>query len=282
MLDKQTIDHYIIPLQPIPTLLKPAGQIDAEIKCVLFDIYGTLFISGSGDIGVTKQQLLRDGTINVLFQKYQVVQSPDRVIADLYATIEQHHAVLRANGIDYPEIEIDHVWSEILNCDDMETIRDFATEFELIVNPVYPMPNLRKTLQSIRDGKKAMGIISNAQFYTPLLFSWFCGFEPENLGFQSELILYSYRHGYAKPSDFLFEQAVQGLQEMKIRPEQTIYVGNDMRNDIYPAKKSGMKTALFAGDRRSLRLRETDDCCNNLSADVIITDLAQLPGHLQV
>jgi len=49
-----------------------------------------------------------------------------------------------------------------------------------------------------------------------------------------------------------------------------------MLNDIYPAKMVGFKTALFAGDARSLRLRKNHPKCQNLSADIIITDLAQI------
>ena len=38
----------------------------------------------------------------------------------------------------------------------------------------------------------------------------------------------------------------------------------------------GFKTALFAGDGRSLRPRESDDRCRGLSPDLIVTDLRQL------
>ena len=41
------------------------------------------------------------------------------------------------------------------------------------------------------------------------------------------------------------------------------------------------KTALFAGDERSLRLRENDSRCKDLSADVVITDLIQVLGHIK-
>ena len=49
-----------------------------------------------------------------------------------------------------------------------------------------------------------------------------------------------------------------------------------MRNDILPAACAGFKTALFAGDRRSLRLRASDARCAKLSPDLIVTDLRQL------
>jgi putative hydrolase of the HAD superfamily len=59
-----------------------------------------------------------------------------------------------------------------------------------------------------------------------------------------------------------------------------LYVGNDMLNDIYPAKQLGFQTALFAGDKRSLRLRTDDARCVNLFADLVLTDLGQLIDHI--
>jgi len=53
-----------------------------------------------------------------------------------------------------------------------------------------------------------------------------------------------------------------------------------MLNDIYPAQKVGFQTALFAGDKRSLRLRNDDPRCKNLKPDLVITDLIQLLDHI--
>jgi putative hydrolase of the HAD superfamily len=78
----------------------------------------------------------------------------------------------------------------------------------------------------------------------------------------------------------LFQTAAQKLKERGILPPHVLYIGNDMLNDIYPAKATGFQTALFAGDRRSLRLRADDPRCKHLNADLVITDLDQLIPHL--
>ena len=125
-----------------------------------------------------------------------------------------------------------------------------------------------------------MGIISNAQFYTPYLFKWFLDSSLDDLGFHPDLIFFSYKYGYAKPSSFMFTAAADTLKVMGVPEHSVLYVGNDMLNDIYPAKTVGFKTALFAGDARSLRLRENDPRCNNHSADLIVTDLIQLGEYI--
>ena len=57
-----------------------------------------------------------------------------------------------------------------------------------------------------------------------------------------------------------------------------LYIGNDQRNDVWPAAEAGMKTALFAADTRSLRLREDPPDASAVVPALIITDLAQIPG----
>lgn len=274
------ISEYTHPLSPLPTSMCPGGRIAEPIECVLFDIYGTLFISAAGDISVAKKTSPEALRLRRLLQKFKIRRTPQDLIAELYRAIEEEHRQLIEDGIDYPEIEIDQIWKQILETDDLDSVRRFAIEYELIANPVFPMPNLDKTLTVCREQNLTMGLISNAQFFTPLLFEWFLHAKPEDLGFHSELIFLSYQLRHAKPSLALFEKAATVMNAMGLRPAASLYVGNDMLNDIWPAKQLGFQTALFAGDARSLRLRTDDSRCVDLAADLILTDLSQLVEHI--
>ncbi len=274
------ISEYTQPLSPLPTSMRPGGRLAQPIQCVLFDIYGTLFISASGDISVAQKTSPAARNLQHLVQKFNIRKRPRDLIEELFRAIEDEHRRLRNNGIDYPEIKIDQIWKQILESDDLDSVRRFAIEYELIVNPVFPMPNLDKTLTACKEQNLTMGLISNAQFYTPLLFEWFLHAKPEDLGFHSELIFLSYQQGHAKPSPVPFEKAATVMKAMGLSTAVSLYVGNDMLNDIYPAKQLGFQTALFAGDKRSLRLRTDDARCINLSADLVLTDLDQLIDHI--
>ena len=276
MLSKNLISNYITPLNPIPTSLKKTGKIDGKIKCILFDIYGTLFISGSGDISIAEKKSHNIHLLEQLLLKYGIKRKPHIILDDLFSAIKKKHDEMRGKGIDFPEVEIDRIWTSILENNDLDFIRRFAVEFEMLVNPVYPMPHIRELLFACKDSKLLTGIISNAQFYTPYLFKWLLGSDMSDLGFHNDLIIFSYKFGYAKPSTFLFQHAAERLKNMNIRENSVLYIGNDMLKDIYPAKKTGFKTALFAGDSRSLRMRKDDPKCKNLSADIILTDLVQV------
>ena len=279
MLNYDLISKYIHPLYPEKTDIKPSGSIKKPVKAILFDIYGTLVISGSGGINATENKVTNRHKIEALFKKYSVNSSIDEVNALFVETVKKKHLKLKKNGADYPEIIVEKIWMDLLGLDNLTTARKYAIEFEFITNPVYPMPNLKKTIEYL-SSKNYLGIISNAQFYTPMLIEWFLGSDLKQCGFNDNLLFFSYKFGYAKPSSFLFKLAKKKLKTKNLHPSSVLYVGNDMLNDIYTAQKEGFQTALFAGDKRSLRLREDNVFCKTLSPDITITDLSQLSDYL--
>lgn len=286
MIFHDIFELYSKPLEPVPAGLAPSGSFRHPVKALLFDVYGTLFISASGDLGGIRDTSASDD-VNDFPESWKAIEnlaadwvlslSPDKLLRAYARAVENEQDHLVRQGIDYPEIQIDQIWQRILKLGDIERSRRFALHFELIINPVYPMPNAGRMLLRIHRSGLKTGIISNAQFYTPLMFEYFLGNLPENMGFDPALLIYSYRHGRAKPSPLLFGAAAQTLRKYGILPENALFLGNDMRNDILPAQRTGFQTALFAGDRRSLRLHRDDPCCRGVRPDIIITDLSRLP-----
>ncbi len=279
-MDKALVIPYLKPMVPLPTAQKSDGGLQPPIRCLLCDIYGTLFISASGDISSAEMKAKRSIQLDQLLDRYGYSEPSHSVFEKLFAAIRQRHAESKASGIDYPEVVIEAVWQTILTTSDNEQLRRFAVEFEMIVNPVWPMPGVEALLECCRAKGILLGIISNAQFFTPLLFEWLLDATPEQLGFHSELILYSYQHGYAKPSPVMFEKALHSVEALGIDRRHVAYIGNDMYNDVLPAHRVGFQTVLFAGDSRSLRLRSGDAQCRQTSPDLVVNALTQLIPHL--
>jgi putative hydrolase of the HAD superfamily len=267
-------------LAPEATDVRPAGRIETSVRAMLFDVYGTLLISASGEIGTVAEKSNPAEKLKPLFQRYEIAQAPEAVTEALADATLHRHARMKAEGTDFPEIVIEAIWQSVLGWQDPVKIRAFALEFELLVNPVWPMPHLHALFAVCRRHQIAMGIISNAQFYTQPVLEGLLDQDLVACGFDPRLIFLSFRFGVAKPSLKLFELAVKRLESLNIGPGQALYVGNDMRNDIFPAHQVGFQTALFAGDARSLRLRAGDPCCATLAPDLVITDLIQLANLL--
>ena len=282
--------ELLSPLAPKPTGASPVLPSLPGIRIVLFDVYGTLLVSASGDIGTRENQA--DGEAAQLALRgggMEVVHPEAGIYAErgLRESILQEHEALRKRGVDYPEVDIVKMWAAVLeelvdrkmvrgeiNDDRIATL---AVEYECRTNPVWPMPGLGDLLTAILGKGIGMGVVSNSQFYTPLLFDVFFGEPIEALGFDANLCAWSYRSGYAKPSARLFQPVAEFIgREKKLSPDQVLYVGNDMLNDIQPARERGWRTALFAGDRRSLRVRSDRPELAGVKPDVVITELRQL------
>ena len=272
------------PLEPHPTNVEQRLPRLDGIRAVLFDVYGTLLISGSGDISLTSGIAKGDAATAALeavgASDLAASVDGDQVVATLHEVIRTRHA---DSPHEYPEVVIEEVWGEVLsklgdsevNVDSLDT-RVLALQYECRVNPVWPMPGLGATLRAISGASMAMGIVSNAQAFTPTALATLAGGSLKDLGFDPRLCHWSYAHRQAKPGTFLYQQAAQSLAEQGIEPRQTLYVGNDMRNDVWPANEVGFRTALFAGDARSLRLREDDPRGKTIPADTVLTDLRQI------
>jgi putative hydrolase of the HAD superfamily len=277
-MDNDTVfEEHIHPLEPIPTGETPIGL--SKIKCVkgiLFDVYGTLLISKSGDRDSHAVSHSRKRVLAGVLRRYGIAGTPENLIDSLHRAIANDHDSRRQKGIDHPEVDIVRIWQNVLCTDDSAWVKTFALEYEMVVNPVYPMPGLEDLLSACRGQDLLLGIISNAQFYTPRLLERLLGASLDMCGFDPQLTFFSYRFGSAKPSCFMFELAAGILSHRKIPAASVLYVGNDMCNDILPAKTVGFQTALFAGDRRSLRKRPDDACCRHLVPDMVVTDLRQL------
>jgi putative hydrolase of the HAD superfamily len=280
MLRKPIDVDTIRPMVPIPTGQTPKGRLTTPVDCIMFDVYGTLFISESGDISMARNRSRKIKNLEVLLEKYGIDRPVDDVLDSFFALIRSTHAGMKQRGVDYPEIEIDAIWMQVLEKSNTDSVKTFAMEFEFLTNPVYPMPNAEALFKACSDRSIPMGIISNAQFFTPMLFDIFLGASLHQLGFKKNFIYLSYQWGYAKPSLYLYEKAAATFHECGIPISNVLYIGNDMLNDIYPADRIGFQTSLFAGDRRSLRLREDDPRCKSLAPDLVITDLNQVIDHV--
>lgn len=276
------------PLTPLPTAAEARLEPLGGIRAVLFDVYGTLLISGCGDIGVSAAPAAGDAFATAWRAAGlapAALSAGFDGAAALTDAIRADHAASRARGVEQPEVDIVVIWRRLLAdlgiSADEPRLRRLALEYELRTNPVWPMPGLATVLSTLAARGLVLGVVSNAQFYTPLILQAFLGQPLEALGLDPRCCAWSYGAAVAKPSTAVYAPALAGLERRHgIAPPAVLYLGNDMRNDIQPAQALGCRTALFAGDARSLRLREDDPDLRRVVPDRVITDLGQLTSHL--
>lgn len=285
------IRHLCSPLEPTLTDMPERLTSLQKIRAILFDVYGTLFISGAGNIISIVSEMNNQQACTQALQlanfSGNLKEAGIRGSEGLIQAIRRTQALRQQEGIEYPEVEIRQVWQTVLldlqeanlieGNTTLESVSRVSIEYECRVNPIWPMPETLSTLQKLRQEQFMLGIVSNAQFYTPLMFPALLGKTHKELEFEPNLCAWSYQIRELKPSTKMFQGVVEHLEQAYgITPQETLYVGNDMLNDVWAASQYGLKTALFAGDQRSLRLRKNDMRCVELEPDVIITKLFQL------
>jgi putative hydrolase of the HAD superfamily len=274
-------------------------------RVVLWDIYGTLLAGRAVDLetSLSKPEAML-GSFNLTSQKFGfgkvLVDNAGSVdgavwLRDRYLNgIERIHRKKKAEGYPSPEVRIEEIWSEIIT--ELEALgytaqdkeRAFlpwktALYYETAFQQAVFYRGAADVLLRLRDMGIMQGIVSNAQFYTPVLLELFLNQNPGGQKlrladiFEPSLTVFSYLIGRSKPDPLIFAEVLKELDIRQIAGDDVIYVGNDMLNDIYTAASLGLDTMLFAGDSNSLELRLNDKRTVNFRPTSVITAHDQLP-----
>ncbi len=177
-----------VTLKPVPTLLKPFVKKDPGIKAFVFDVYGTLLISASGDID---ESVLSTANLMQAFNASDIKFAENgeasgallqEILDEFKQSVKEFHEQERTEDKPYPEIDISQIWADIIKShqnrdqlivEDQLCVKCFVFVFEVLSNRIYPMPGMKEVLNHLASLKYPLGIISNAQFYTPVILNYF-------------------------------------------------------------------------------------------------------------
>lgn len=239
-------------------------------QALVLDVYGTLLASAAGELGPPLDASdHRLGDLQKVLDEYGI---PCRAVdfeAALKREVVESHERSRHAGIPYPEIDAAEIFSRVSG-KSLPEARRLGAARESVLYPASPMPGARELLKAALQAGLALGIVSNAQYYTPPILEASFGSSLRELGFEDDLCVWSWRLGRAKPDVGLFRALSDALAARGIPPAEAVYVGNDLLNDIRPAQVEGYRTALFAGDSRSLRLRSAQEGLEGVLPDTVL------------
>lgn len=280
----ELIRRLCTPLTPTAANTEVRLGVLPDLRAVLFDVYGTLLVS-------TADSLQGRGAAPP--RAFAESLRAARIVCDatlpgeevLWRGVEEARHAARDAGEPHPEVDIRAVWRDVLNALQRrglvsepvteDQIATAAVEFECRTNPVWPMPHALEAITALHARGLVLGVVSNAQFYTPHVLEALLGASLTDLGFHPRVRVWSYEHGVGKPSSALWREAARRLRaEAGLNPSQALAIGNSGTHDVAPAAATGFRTALFAGDTRAYRPAA------GVRAELVLTDLAQLPACL--
>ena len=147
---REIIRRHSRPLAPLPTGQSPVLRALGPLDAVLFDVYGTLLVSASGDVGVSATGDRSEAIAAALAAVGVPLGGPAADALDVFLRqIEREHHAARQAGVDFPEVDIVQVWRDALaefaargwvtGAEGVD-LPALAVEFEVRVNPIWPMP----------------------------------------------------------------------------------------------------------------------------------------------
>ncbi|MBN1410170.1 MAG: HAD family hydrolase [Spirochaetales bacterium] len=248
------------------------------VKAALFDLYGTLFIQEMPRMSLLEKYKKTKPRIDNLVKKYGGNLSGRQLIIDFISEVRKEHKVQKKHTA-HPEIVVENLWKKLLGISASEA-KQFASEFESIMNPVYLREGTEETLQILNEWGLYLGIISNAQFYTIDVFKDLFNKSLPEMNFREELTFFSFRFREAKPGRIMFRKAIDNLAEKNISPSECLFVGNDLEADIGPSNEEGFISVFYCRDMnifkrwRAARLPRQP----GQKPQYMITDITQLQG----
>jgi FMN phosphatase YigB (HAD superfamily) len=284
-----------------PAKAKPHLPPMRGLKAVLWNVYGTLVAIPFGELVFEHPTpMIMDVALDKTINEFKMWGSmsrkpgaPAEYMRHLYA---QELLLLKAagGGERYPELPAEKIWENLIKKlfqkdykfdagfygSINEYSRKVAYFFHASLQGTAAQPGAAEALKLAQDAGLKQGLLADAQIFTTVQLSRGLKAQDASLNFDQVFLpalrSLSYEVKARKPSDTLFRHAVAQLAAQGIKPEQALHVGSRVARDIAPARKMGMKTALYAGDKSSLEASAEALKDPAQRPDALLTELAQV------
>ncbi len=273
-----------------------------DVRVILWNVYGTLLnLSGGELLFEHPQKLLMDVALDKTVQEFKMWGSMSRkpgqpadYMAEIYSMVLAEQRGVTTGGERHPEVQAERVWESIvkkllqkdykfdagfygaLN----ELSRKIAYFFHASLQGTACYPGCADALKAVADAGLSQGLLGDGQCFTAVQLQRALSEQDPDADFErllpTGMRFLSCDVRARKPSERLFRHALAFLAEKKIGPSEVLHVGSRLTNDLIPARRLGMKTGLFAGDKASLQATPEQLKEPHGRPDVLLTELAQI------
>lgn len=308
-----TLDQYADYLDtrglpwPAPPLVEPPrakphlGRIP-QVRAVLWTVYGTLLTINSGELlfehpNAFIMDTALDKTITEFKMWGSMSRKPGQPAEYMRTLYEKDLLMLRGAGPPgerFPEVPSDKLWESIvkklfqkdykIDAGFYGALNEFSRKvayfFHASLQGTACYPGAAAALRHVNNVGLVQGLCADGQCFTPTQLAR--GLRQQDNGLALEAVIpaglraLSYEPRSRKPSEVLFRQAVQAFAAKGIKPTEVLHVGSNLVRDLVPAKRLGMRTALFAGDKASLAATPEQLKEPASRPDVLLTELDQI------
>jgi FMN phosphatase YigB (HAD superfamily) len=300
------LDTRDLPWPAPPTVeaprAKPHIKSLPDIRAVMWNVYGTLLAIPGGELWFTHPtKFVMDVALDKTVQEFKMWASMSRkpgqpadYLAQMYGNVLDEQRTIPGGGERFPEVLSERVWEAIIKKLLQKEYRFDAGFFgslnELSQKVAYFFhASLQGTacydgapaaMRAVKDAGLAQGLLADGQCFTRVQLQRSLSRQDESAKVDElldpDLCVLSCDVRGKKPSERLFKQALTALNQRGIAPGQVLHVGTRMQQDIIPARRMGLRSALFAGDRAAVQATPEQLKDTNTRPDVMLTELGQI------
>jgi FMN phosphatase YigB (HAD superfamily) len=273
-----------------------------EVRAVIWSIYGTLLVIKGGELYLEHpERLMMDLALDKTVQEFKMWAAmtrkpglPADYLRQMYGRVLAALQMAPSPGERHPEVAAERIWEEIIkkllqkeyqwDVMALGSLNDFSRKvayfFHASLQGTACYKGALGALRHVASAGLVQGWLDNGQTFTPVqlqrgLAAQDAGVQLDDL-FAPDLRVLSHEHRARKPSENLFRLMLERLEARGIDPGQTLHVGAHMDRDVVPARRLGMRTALFAGDKHSLHTTVEQLKDRATRPDILLTELAQI------
>jgi FMN phosphatase YigB (HAD superfamily) len=300
------LDARDLPWPSAPDVERPKAKPHlvplSDVRVVVWSIYGTLLNLAGGELWFEHpQRFIMDLALDKTVQEFKMWGSmsrkpgqPAEYLGQIYRNVLSEHRLAPSGGEKHPEINSERIWEAIvkklfakdykLDTGFYGSLNEFSRKvayfFHASLQGTACYPGAAAALAGLFRAGIAQGLVTDAQCFTMVQLQR--GLVQQDATLRADQVLdaslcvLSHEQKARKPSERLFRHLLEALEQRGIAPSQVLHVGSRISRDIAPARKLGMRTALFAGDKASLEA--TPDQLRDPASrpDVLLTELDQI------
>ncbi|HEY2250376.1 MAG TPA: HAD family hydrolase [Planctomycetaceae bacterium] len=305
------------PVAPAPMAPKATPYLKplAGIRAVTWSVYGTLLTLAEGRLlFLHPDPLCMEVALDKTIHEFNMWNSMSRkpgapweyMFYQYKNLVEDRLLAASPQPGEAPEVDAARIWEvliERLGKKDFSWDESFyggidelsekvAWFFHRALQGAAAAPHALTALQHVREAGCAQGIIADGQCFTLVQLSRALARQetktsPEESAsltnlFNRNSVFLSFDHGVRQPAPSLFGTCLARLAKAGVEPAEVLHVASNLKAELAPAKKLGMRTALYAGDAASLVATAAEVKDPELRPDRILTNLSQIRQIIRI
>jgi FMN phosphatase YigB (HAD superfamily) len=300
------LDNRETPWPMPPEVERPRARphlvLQPTVRAVTWNLYGTLLAVTGGELYLEHPQaFIMEVALDKTIQEFRMWASmsrkpgqPTDYLRQVYADLLTQQRTLPGGTEKYPEVAADRLWETFIkrllqkdykfDAGFFGSLNEFSRKvayfFHASLQGITGYPGAAEALRQVKRHGVRQAVVGDGQCFS-LMQLQRCLSQQDASASLQELIdpdacALSYEVRARLPSDKVFRHALAAFAEHDIAPGEILHVGSRVALDVVPARRLGMRTALFAGDKASLQATPEQLKEPASRPDVLLTELQQI------